>query len=476
MKLQNLTILSEINPMGVDCKPYFSYILTSEKKDTFQKKYHIRVSDGCQTVWEREEETNKSVFIPYEGHLKSRTRYDVKISVTDNHNEEDTITGSFETALLNKSDWKAQWVKSSLPAFPAEKGFGKQPPATMFRKKFHCRAAIAKARLYCTCHGIYVPYLNGKRFSEREFAPEHSTYGKVLFYQTYDVTEKILYGENTLSMYVGDGWYLGVKTMPRVENYERRHAVLFQLEITYTDGTRQIICSDEQVQCAYGPVRCSDLFAGEHYDANVDFAQWVNAETANYGYDNLVAQHDAGVTLRETIPVKQVLYTPAGETVLDFGKVLAGRVRMHIDVPKGVTVALTHSEVLDQDGNFFQNTQMPDGGVEQTDVFVGNGEARVYEPIFTYHGFRYVKVEGIRQVRAEDFSARVYSSDGANSGDFFCSDERLNTLYKNIRNAQKKQYVLHSHGLPATGKGRLDGRYRRLCADGSAQRECNPLA
>lgn len=437
MKLRNLTILSQKNPIGIDRKPCFSYILTSDQNNTYQRGYSICVRVGDCVVWESEKETSQSTFIPYEGPMQSRTHYDVTITAKDNHGKKDTIRGFFETALLEKASWDAAWVRSALPVFPAEKGFGKQPPATMFRKKFHAKKKVSAARLYATCHGIYIPYLNGDRIGNTEFAPEHTTYEKILCYQTYDVTDLIRGGENTLSLYVGDGWYLGAKTTPRVKNYERRHAVLFQLEITWDDGTISTVCSDENVECAYGPVVASDLFAGEKYDANLDLTEWQPAEAADYGFDNLRAQHGPGVTFREEVPVHRMLRTPAGDLVLDFGKVLAGRVRMKVTAPKGTTVTLTHSEVLDQQGNFFQNTEMPDGGVEQMVQYISNGVSEFYEPLFTYQGFRYVKVEGLADVNPKDFVARIYSSDGENTGAFHCSNEKLNALYRNIRNAQQ---------------------------------------
>lgn len=440
MKLTDLTISSQRRPV-VDRAPYFSWILTSEKRDVRQTAYHIAVSAAGETVWQQSKESDQSTFIPYAGALESRTVYRVRLSVTDNYGETDIIEGEFETGLLAPSDWQAKWVKNSLPVFEAQKGFGKQPPATLFSKAFRCRGEVARARLYCTCHGIYRPYLNGERLGDAEFAPEHSVYEKVLFYQTYDVTDCLRAGENTFSAYVGDGWYLGVKTTPRVRNYERLHALLFQLEIEYADGSRQLVLSDEEVRCAYGPVVSSDLFAGERYDANRAFTEWKAAAPAGYGYENLMAQIGEGVVCTEEIPAVNVLHAPNGDVLVDFGKVLAGRVRVFVDEPKGAAVRLTHSEVLDRDGNFFQNTDMPDGGVEQADEYISDGTPRAYEPLFTYHGFRYVKVEGVKEVRKENFTARAYSTRKENAGAFSCSDERLNQLYCNIRNSQSSNMI-----------------------------------
>lgn len=440
MKLTELTIASELHPV-LDRAPYFSWGLTSKKKDVRQTAYRIVVKKKGEIVWERSEESERSTFIPFDGVLESRSVYRVIVTVWDNCGETDTIEGGFETALLSASDWQAKWVKNTLPVFVAEKGFGKQPPATMFRRHFFCGQNITRARLYMTCHGVYRPYLNGERLGDAEFAPEHSVYEKVLFYQPYDVTDVLTAGENTIAAYVGDGWYLGVKTTPRVKNYERLHALLFQLEIEYADGSRCIVTSDEDVQCAYGPVLSSDLFAGERFDANRSFSEWRAAALADYGYENLTAQIGEGVVCVEEIPAVNVIHAPNGDTLVDFGKVLAGRVRVFVEEPKGTAIRLTHTEVLGKDGNFFQNTEMPDGGVEQTDEYISDGTPRFYEPLFTYHGFRYVKVEGVHDVRKENFAARAYSSKKRNTGSFSCSDERLNKLYRNIRNSQSSNMI-----------------------------------
>lgn len=440
MKLAELKISSQIAPV-IDSAPYFSWILTSEKKNVRQVSYEIAVESNGEIVWKKAERSERSTFVPYGGELKSRTRYRVFVKVTDNLGETDTIEGGFETAFLSRAEWSAKWVKNSMPVTEAEKGFGKQPPATIFQKNFVCKGDIARARLYCTCHGIYRPYLNGERVGNTEFAPEHSVYEKVLFYQSYDVTDALRAGENTIAAYVGDGWYLGVKTTPRVKNYERCHALLFQLEIEYADGARQTVVSDEGVQCAYGPVRSSDLFAGEHYDANCSFADWQSADIAAYGYENLTAQIGGGVVCAEEIPAKRIFTTPNGETIIDFGKVIAGRVRFLVDEKKGSIVRLTHSEVLDQNGNFFQNTDMPDGGVEQIDEYVSDGIRRIYEPLFTYHGFRYAKAEGFTDIKKENFTALAYSTQKENTGAFSCSDELLNQLYANIRNSQSGNMI-----------------------------------
>ncbi len=444
MKLEELKVSSLSNPKGIEKAPYFSYIITSGRHGVFQASCHITVSRGGSPVWEKDTEGSRSAYIRYEGPLESRTLYEVTVSVTDNYGETDTVSGTFETGFIAPDGWSGKWVRSTLPVSPAGKGFGLQPPATMFRRMFTCSGKPASARLYCTCHGIYIPYLNGEEIDGRRFAPEHSSYGKVLYYQTYDITPFLKEGANTLSLYVGDGWYHGVKTSPRVEGWERRHAVLYQMELAYPDGRRETVCSDGSEVCSYGPVVSSDLYAGEKYDARLSFgtsasapAEAVPDGTPSYGYGNLHAQADPGVRCVEEVPVKEIIKTPEGDTVLDFGKVLAGRLSAVIREGSGRTVAFTHTEMLDRDGNFFLTADMPDGGVEQRDEYVSDGTERRYEPLFTYHGFRYVKVEGASDVNASDYTAKAYSSDPGSPASFTCSDDRLSRLYLNIRNSQR---------------------------------------
>lgn len=451
MKLAKLKTLRMTEPLGIDVTPYFSWILESDTPNTLQASYRLTVAapDSAPCYDSGVVESDHNAYIPYAGPaLHSRTRYTWTVTVTDNHGNEASASSTFETALLGKTDWSAQWVKPAARRKKAKKGFGKQQPATLFRKVFTLKEKPASARLYATCHGVYELYLNGHKPDERTLAPEHTVYEKYLCYQTYDVTQQLLAGDNVLGMAVGDGWYLGPHTTPNMKHLDYAHAVLFQLEVTYADGSCEHVISDNSVKTAFGPVRSSDLFAGECYDANFeqqgwcapgfDEKDWTPVKTAAYGYANLVAQLGEPVTVVKELPVSQILTSPIGETILDFGQVIAGRVRMKVNAPKGTAVTLEHCEVLDKAGNYFNNIQTAGGvgsGVDQKDVYISSGRPDVYEPHFTYHGFRYVRVSGI-QPQAEDFTACVLSSQKEDIGSFTSSDEQLNRLYQNIRWSQ----------------------------------------
>lgn len=448
MTLYDLKTLHMKEPLGIDETPYFSWKLKSAEKDTCQTGYRVVVTDLADSVlWDSGTvSSDADSFVSYEGPaLKSGTAYQWTVTVTDNHGNTAAETSCFETALLHTSDWKARWVESPFPEEKRKSGFGNQSPATYFFRSFRLAKPVKKARLYATAHGVYEAYLNGARVDDRKFAPENSSYGWLLFYQTYDVTGQLKAGENAFGMYVGDGWYCGVGTKPPVKNYKPLHAALFQLEVEYEDGTTAVICSDASVTAGTGPVLSSDLFGGERYDANLAFdltrpaPNALPAAVAEYGYETLQAQLGEPVRTVLEVSCKDVLHTANGETVLDFGQTVSGAVRMTLDLPKGTTVKLEHSEVLDNKGNFAMNILA--GRADQIIEYTSSGKAETYEPHFTFQGFRYVRVTGLSDVKAEDFTAAVYSTEKENTGTFETSDERINRLYENTRWSQRSNMM-----------------------------------
>ncbi|QNK39091.1 glycoside hydrolase family 78 protein [Caproicibacter fermentans] len=258
MKVKNLKTLHMTNPLGIGLNPYFSWMMESSKKNVMQTAYQIvlKHEDGT-AVWDTGKiQSEASSFIEYKGDpLVSRSRYEWTVKVWDNKGNAETASAKFETALLVKTDWKAKWAESALPSAERKIGFGNQPPATMFRKGFSLKGKVSKARLYATCHGIYRLTINGSRPDDREFAPENTVYEKYLCYQTYDVTAMLRQGANAIGMYVGDGWYCGINTQPPTVGLKPIHAILFQLEVEYADGSAETITSDHDVKtaCKTGP-------------------------------------------------------------------------------------------------------------------------------------------------------------------------------------------------------------------------------
>ena len=454
MKVVNLRVNHQETPV-VDVFPEFSWMLESEQRDVVQESYRITVSDGYEIVWDSGiVYSQKQSFIPYQGKpLKSRTQYLWTVQVEDNYKNTAKAQGMFETALLSESEWRAKWIESVLERKESLRyEYGTQPPPVIFKRDFILSKKIKRARLYCTAYGIYRVYINELRPDDREFAPEHTVYRSILYYQTYDVGALLKSGENTLSFYVGDGWYFCPQTKPIAEKYCKKPAILYQLEVEYIDGEWQTIDSDGSELSGTGFVIFSDIFRGEKQDNNLPFNPVHPVNVADYGYSNLKAQSMPPVRPVKLLPAVKVYISPKGERIVDFGQVICGRARVKLDIPKGKEVIFEYFETPDKDGNYL-NTMYAD----QKDIFVSNGTPCEYEALFTFHGFRYIRVTGLDEIEPQDFIAVVLSTEKENVGFFECSDERLNRLYKNIRWSQMGNMMSIPTDCPTREKAGFTG-------------------
>lgn len=264
MEITELKTLHMTDPLGIDVTPYFSWKLRSEQPDTVQTQYQLTVTDpdGRTVLDAGPIATDKNTYIAYAGEpLRSRSRYTIEVSVQDNHGNTAKQSGWFETALLAADEWTAQWIAPKKKAKPSKKGFGNGRPATLFRQTFSVNGEVVSARLYATCHGAYEVYLNGKAPDARVFAPEHTVYEKYLCYQTYDILPLLRAGGNAIGMVVGDGWYHCPNAKPNMKT-DAQHAALYQIELVYRDGCRDVIGSDET---ALAQVRASGAVQGTQH-------------------------------------------------------------------------------------------------------------------------------------------------------------------------------------------------------------------
>lgn len=449
MKLSRLRMNYEENPVGITGTPVFSWVLESEVPDTMQEAFSLEILTGGEPVYASGKRTSgQSVGFEPEGFAVLPARqYQWKLHVWSNHGEEAQAEAQFEGGI---EAWRAAWIEPANDGLRYEKPIGmiaetlfhsrpkgtveeRLMPVSILQKKFFVKPGLKQARAYVTAHGLYQLQLNGQLPDERRFAPECSAYEKVLYYQVYAVTELLQAGENTCRVLLADGWWGGrVGMTGEAGQYGWSRGLLLQLELVYENGETEYVCSDESFQwCDDGRIRYADLSIGEKQDHNFSLSQarWKPVRTANYGYENLFAQIGPPVrVVQELRP--ELLHTPKGEAVLDFGQNFAGVVRCRLRCAKGTAVTLEHAETLDEQGNvFFSITGV---NKDQKDVFVcaGTGE-EIFEPQFTYHGFRYVRITGLDSVDPADFTGLVLSSDMENLSAFSCSDARLNRLYQN---------------------------------------------
>lgn len=455
LRVINPRTMHRINPIGIDEIPEFSWMLSSSEKNVTQKAYRILVSAQGENVWDSGYVVSpKQSFIPYQGQkLQSRTRYDWQVTVWDHSGNPACGEGFFEMGLLDSDDWNAKWIESGLerPELPCPSFWNLKSPV-QFEKCFCIDGEILHARLYATAHGIYNVHINGLRPDNREFAPEHTVYEKILYYQTYPVEQILRQGENTLRFYVADGWYFCPQTrQERLESSENP-AVLFQLEITYQDGRVQKVCSDGSEQCFFGTVEYADLFLGERRDDTRPEGEKHRVALTDFSMKNLCAQPMEPVRPVELISAKKVYCSPKGDWIVDFGQVLCGRARIYVDVPKGTELVLEYFEVTDLAGNY-RNTMI----APQKDVYISDGIPHLYEAEFTFHGFRYLRVSGMDSVQKESLTAVALSTEKENLGAFECSDSRLNRLYQNIRWSQRSNMLSIPTDCPSREKGGFTG-------------------
>ncbi len=454
-KTQVTKLVSEyrINPIGIDVqKPRLSWQILSEGQNVMQTAYEIKVTDQTakgKLIWTSgKEESDQSINVVYGGPaLKSMQRVYWQVRVWDNNNKVSAWSqpAFWEMGILESESWKASWISSEI----GQKVEGSKP-CLYFRKEFPVAKKIKSARVYVTSKGLYQLFLNGKKVGDDLFTPGWTSYNKRLQYQTYDVTA-MLQQQNSLGAILGDGWYRGnIGWKNQNGYYGQQLALLAQLQITYSDGTSEIIGTDESWKAANGPIIMSDIYNGETYDARMEMpgwnksgfsdSNWAKVSVINQPKNILIAPQGVPVkAITEIKPVK-LITTPKGETVFDMGQNMVGWIRLKVQGKKGDKVIIKFAEVLDKEGNFYTDNLR---SAKSADLYILKGEGEeVYEPHFTFHGFRFVKLEEFPGTPAlENITGVVIHSDMQPTGTFACSDPLINQLQHNIQWGQRGNFL-----------------------------------
>jgi alpha-L-rhamnosidase len=432
------------NSLGIgEPRPRFGWVLDADASDVIQKSYHIHVGvhrDFRSILWDGEKaETSDSIQVEYAGPaLDSTTRYYWRVKITDNHGQVSdwSETAQFETSILDPSQWKGDFISPQDEDPASSKGM-------LLRKEFTLQGEASEARIYATSLGLYELSLNGARVGDAVFTPGWTAYGKRLQFQAYNVTDMLRFGANAIGVRLGCGWYKGdlVGWLGGRNLYGNRTALLFQMDVRFSDGREQRVVSDTSWMTSDGPIIFSELYHGEIYDARreqpgwdrpgFDDAGWRPARRLDQHRGILIAQEGPLVKRQETLRAISLFTTPKGERVLDFGQNMAGWVRFTVRGKAGQRVVLRHAEVLDAAGNFYTaNLRSAKARVEYV---LAGAESETFEPHFTFQGFRYVMIEEFpRTPSIDDFSAVVLHSAMERTGTFECSHPLLNALHRNI--------------------------------------------
>jgi len=376
--------------------------------------------------------------------LSPMTRYYWTVAVTgDSGDTAISEVNWFETAKMDNL-WAAEWI---TPSWKQSGDYCKHP---YIRKQFPLTKKIAKARAYISGMGIYELYINGNRIGDEHLTPYCNTYDAWVQYQTFDITDALLQGENAVGVMLANGWAKGrFGTFRRVNvPYTYHFSLICEIHVSYDDGSTEVIGTDNSWKCNTSPILFDNIYDGVTYDANLEIPNWCKPGLDESGWENaknivpfdlgqLMARLSLPVKIMEEIKPIEIITTQKGETVLDMGQNMVGWVRIRINEPKGTKITISHGEIMQKDVFFNENLR----SAKAEYIYISDGTPQEIEPRFTFYGFRYIKVEGISSVDINDFTACVLYSDLETVGNITTSDNRVNKLFENVIWGQKGNFL-----------------------------------
>lgn len=445
-------------------EPRFSWNYESDAQNVKQISYRIIASstlDGALEdlgdLWDSSEVfSDKILYIPYEGKaLQSRDKVFWKVFATLSYDKNKTVSVEsdikfFEISLLKSIDWQAKWIGHE---FDDDLLIGKTRVAARYlRKEFNVSENITEARLYVSGLGQYSAYINGVEVAPDELLkPALSDYRKRVYFNTFDVTELLKNGDNAIGVTLAGGRFTAMRYNAQNPDYDFTDNVLhfgtprmiLQLEITHTDGSKSLIVSDESWKITNkGPIRTSNEYDGETYDENYelgdwtlpkyDDSSWLDAKSVEAPKGHLKPQLNSNIKIQDSLtPV--AIFKKGDKWILDMGQNMVGVLEMNVSGQNsGDTITLRFSENIYPDSTIdVRNLR----SAEATDMYIVktcHGASQRWRPMFTYHGFRYVEITGLRETpKPSDFLGLVFYDEMQTTGSFETSNEILNAVYHN---------------------------------------------
>ncbi|WWC91438.1 uncharacterized protein L201_006384 [Kwoniella dendrophila CBS 6074] len=433
--IEKITFEHYTNPIGVDTpSPRISWQFSSGAKDWIQSEYEIELKrDGSAKPEVYSIKSDNSVLAPWPSTpLTSRERVYVSVrSRSENGQWSNKAESIVEAGFLNSQEWVSSFVTCSIDQ-PLDK------PKRPFRLRqiFHhslSEIPIRTARLYITALGVYEPYLNGTHVGKDILAPGWTSYSSRLSYQVHDVTNLIKDGKNVLGAWLAEGWYSGVLGYQGGQRniFGDKLGLLAQLEINGKPVK-------SEWEWSFGSIINAGLYAGEIYDTNLpddhemSEGDWKPTKNLPLPSSKLFITQSSPIQEVKKVKPINIITTPSGKTIIDFGQNLGGVVRFLSDPPKSsVTseIIIRHAEVLEHG----ELGTRPLRYAEATDRIILGGSKSLagYTPKFTFHGFRYVEITGWSNITLEDIEAVVIQSSMERVGDFKCSHDLINKLHEN---------------------------------------------
>lgn len=466
---------SQPNPIGIDnVHPLLSWILkaNSTQRGQYQKAYRIQVAtsptlllSGKPDAWDSKTiESIQCNNISYLGtRLSSNTRFYWRVKVWDKQNVPSawSVIAGWETALLHDSDWQGKWIGTSKPYSQVEGDFYRENPAPLFRKEFSTTKEIKRAFIYVSGLGYYESYINGKKVGNKLLDPGWTDYSKRILYSTYDVTSFIRKGRNCLGILLGNGWYnpLPLKMWGRINIRESldvgQPKFIMQLNIEYTDGTKDQIFSDDKWTTHPSPIIRNSIYLGEEYDARKEIRGWnkvglktdhwqpVKITTAPTG--KLQSEQQPAIVVEDTLLPITIKKLQDGKWIVDFGRNFGGTIQLKAQGKAGTIINIRYGELLYPDGSLnvmtsaagqIKHKNVGGDGAPDTayakDICILNGKGTlIFQPHFTFHGFRYAEITGYHgTLQKKDIRALILSSEVPEVASFSCSDTLINQIQK----------------------------------------------
>ena len=443
----------KVNPLGIDVEnPRFSWILQSEQRGVTQQARQILVSSSSTLldenkgdIWDSQKiKSNLTSQVNYQGKpLQSNQKYFWKVITWDQQGDPyQSNSAFFTTGLMHNSDWKAKWIG-------LDKATGEDKPngihsilsARMLRHEFILAKKIKSAAAFVSGLGLFELYLNGQKIGDQVLAPALTQYNARAFYLTFDVTKYLQSDKNVVGAILGNGRFFAPRTGKDQVRSFGFPKLICQIEIQFVDGTTQTILSDESWKLSTnGPIRKNNEYDGEYYDARqelkdwsksgFDDSVWQNAELVGKPGEKLVAQPNECMKIMDQITPVSVKEATPGKFIFDMGQNMVGWVELQVKGNKGDKIALRFAETLKEDGTLFLDN-IRSAEVTDTYILKGDGEEK-WEPRFTYHGFRFVEMTGFPGTPTlNSIKGKVIHDAMEETGSFKCSNQLINSIYKN---------------------------------------------
>ena len=426
MKAVRLRTEYLVNPIGIDIVAPRLY--WNAEGGTKQTAYQIIAKSGGKIIWNTGKvASSRMTHILYEGQpLHSREKVYWSVKLWDENGEGGEMsTGSFEMGLLENTDWEAKWITGNYTVKKSERY-----PVDCFRKHLSITREVKSARLYITACGLYEAKLDGQKIGNFCLAPGHTDYRKRIQYQTYDVTEMLTAGSHALTVQLADGWYRGGCGAWGIRNqYGTETKLLAQLEISYADGKRDLIVTDESWDWSNdGPIRFADNKDGEVVNANREPRYSGKAKATNHKVIPS-ASNNVFVTEHEHF-TPTVTKAPNGRTLLNFGQNIAGYIAFKIQANQGQRLTFRFGELLDEEGNLtlknIQCVSKEKASPLQQIIYTCREGLNDYKTTFAVFGFQYAEVDTDIELKPEDVTAIAVYSDIEQTGFFESSNDLLN--------------------------------------------------